>query len=225
MRRFLQQWTCVKPTAATLQIFSVSALLFYTHAFSSSHDSHVPEIVTASNTLCAQVGRPASNISVFSTTCPSASTTGSGYYPVPSAPALVNQRIQPVSGFNATHNVLDFGNLNNVSESVFVATCMSACDAYANCTGFFVNYGIPSPPVPAPQSNAPRWFCGGYNVALTPDDFQLATVNGTYIFLRLSARRVSMGQVPYPRIRHRQLGRRCHSRRLRPSQSGWLRSY
>ena len=122
----------------------------------------------------------ASQLSTNSDSC--AHPTVDKYYPVPSFGAYRGQRIQVVDSFTQAHELFNITNLNvSNPESVIFNSCAARCDALGvKCSSFFVNIGIPDPPLSSGDSQARRWFCHGYDAPLRPADFTLAPVPDTY---------------------------------------------
>ena len=138
----------------------------------------------ASNPLCSPVGGidfSVTHLRTNSTSC--AHPTGDEYYPVPSSPAYRGQRIKVVDSFSQAHDLFNLTNPNvSDPESVIFDSCAARCDALGvKCSSFFVNLGIPDPPLPSGESQASRWYCHGYDAPLRPTDFTLAPLPNTYI--------------------------------------------
>ena len=143
-----------------------------------------PEIIQTSNPICAPVGGVYNNYSLIytnSTSCPN--PTGTEYYPLPSPTSLRDQRIFVTQPFALAHTLFNFTNLNaSDPQSITVAACSARCDSFGpRCASFFVNLGIPDPPLPSGESQAIRWYCHGYDAPLTPQDFGIATTPDTYL--------------------------------------------
>ena len=108
---------------------------------------------------------------------------GTEYYPLPSPTTLGGQRIFVTQSFALAHEIFNLTDLNTSDQqSSIVKACSARCDAFGpKCASFFVNLGIPDPPLPSGQSQASRWYCHGYDAALTPGDFGIATTPDTYL--------------------------------------------
>ena len=158
-------------------------------------------IIKASDQVCGPVGGVYNNYSHIytnSTTCTAPS--GTQYYPVPSSATLRGQRISVAVSFATAHDIFNLTNLNTSDpESVILNACLVQCDTFGQkCSSFFVNLGIPYPPLPSGQNQASRWYCHGYDAPLSPADFALATVPETYISPEAFNRACNRSMAPIP---------------------------
>ncbi|KAI9873223.1 MAG: hypothetical protein M1830_000684 [Pleopsidium flavum] len=176
-----------KSSVTPLPTLPISSLYFQQPNLPPLH----AEIITSSTQLCGPVGGVYNNYTLLhtnSTSCPTPS--GTKYYPVPSSSPFQRQPIAVAQSFATAHDIFNLTDLNTSDpESTIVAACASRCDTYdgpTRCASFFVNLGIPYPPLPPlpsgqNQSQAQRWYCHAYDAPLRPADFELATVPDTYI--------------------------------------------
>lgn len=106
------------------------------------------------------------------------------------APAdLVNDHFYPAQEFYEAHTLFDLVDLNNdLPEAVIASFCLDKCIAYSStggnrtCLSIFVDQGRPYPPGRLGNDTALRWFCSGYDTALSADVYSKIDTRDSFLY-------------------------------------------
>lgn len=102
---------------------------------------------------------------------------------VPVSCTLGKSSFQVSPTFTEAHQLFEITDTNILlPEADFAKFCLDQCISAKGrkCLSFFVNEGKPFPPVPG-QSQAPRWYCKGYDAPLSATEFEPVNAPGSYL--------------------------------------------
>ena len=138
--------------------------------------------------ICSAANTTSTTNSTTPSTC---STLGFANTVVPVPIAHSNFNLDPA--FTAAHLLFERSDQSTLlpatsillPQATIARSCLDQCIEYqlttgVQCAGIFVNEGKPYPPLPAGQDQSPRWYCRGYDAALSVGLFGPANWTESY---------------------------------------------
>lgn len=140
-------------------------------------------VCNAANAASPPTTKSSSSSSTTTATPSCTSPQGFQNTVVPVSCTLQRSSFRVSDAFTEAHELFEVTDTNIfLPEADFAKFCLDQCISAKGrtCLSFFVNEGKPYPPMPG-QSQAPRWYCKGYDAPLSATDFEPANAPGSYL--------------------------------------------